>query len=480
MLNTKCKKFKGEIENYLRNSQNQFECKIDRLFTSLKIKTWLCRTNIIKKDGYPASHLLFVLFMLPLLKLNNIHCFCSKGWKQWSHSSKDAFYRFKQSAFRWRSFVYKFLAELFKRHNAIKGQQFFVIDDTVLPKRGKYIENVSFIYDHCLGRSVLGYCLVKLGLLSQNGYYPLDFSFWFSSTRHSKSPAPVIGDPRSISGQRSFEAANSTKLELALEMLKRAIECGFSADYVLFDSWYAWPSLISAIRDIKKGPHVICRLKDSKTLFTYQGKKYRLSALYQKIKGQLCKSKRTGLLIKRVTVKMPGSDKSVVIVFAKGYSEPETETIKGKKQQPKPEWVAFLSTDDRLQATTIIKHYTKRWATEVCFKECKQLMGLGKDHSQNFDAQVFAATISFLRYAVLSYLNEAENTGSKGILFEHLVDEAAQITYVQRIWQFFRALFATSFSKIFELFEIEEEFQSYFYALEQAIVNFIPALGCET
>jgi hypothetical protein len=66
MINTNCKKFKGEIENYLRNSQNQFECKIDRLFTSFKIKTWLCRTNIIKKDGYPASHLLFVLFMLPL------------------------------------------------------------------------------------------------------------------------------------------------------------------------------------------------------------------------------------------------------------------------------------------------------------------------------------------------------------------------------------------------------------------------------
>ena len=284
-----------------------------------------------------------------------------------------------------------------------------------------------------------------------------------------------------MSGRRSFEVANSTKLELALEMLKRAIECGFNADYVLFDSWYAWPSLINAIRDIKNGPHVICRLKDSKTLFSYQGKKYRLSALFQKVKDQLRKSKRTGLLTRRVTVNMPGSDNSVAIVFAKGYSElPETETIKGKKQQPQPQWVAFLSTDGRLQSATIIKHYTKRWATEVCFKECKQLMGLGKDHSRNFDAQVFAATISFLRYAVFSYLNEAENTGSKGILFEHLVDEAAQITYVQRIWQFFRALFATSFSKIFELFGIEEEFQSYFYALEQAIVNFIPALGCET
>jgi hypothetical protein len=28
-------------------------------------------------------------------------------------------------------------------------------------------------------------------------------------------------------------------------------------------------------------------------------------------------------------------------------------------------------------------------------------------------------------------VNEVENTGSKGILFEHLAEEAAQVTYVQ-------------------------------------------------
>jgi hypothetical protein len=55
MLSTKCKKVKGEIENYLRNHQNQFESKIDRLLVSLRLKTWLRRNNIIKKDGYPAS-----------------------------------------------------------------------------------------------------------------------------------------------------------------------------------------------------------------------------------------------------------------------------------------------------------------------------------------------------------------------------------------------------------------------------------------
>jgi hypothetical protein len=107
-------------------------------------------------------------------------------------------------------------------------------------------------------------------------------------------------------------------------------------------------------------------------------------------------------------------------------------------------------------------------------------LGLGKEQGQSFDAQVFSATLSLLRCAVLSHLNETENTGSKGILFEHLADEAAQVTYVQRLWQFFRGIFAVSFSKIFELFEIEEEFQSYFQALEQAVTGCVPALGCET
>ena len=480
MLSTNCKKFKGEIENYLRNSQNQFECKIDRLFVSLRLKTWLQRTNIIKNDGYPASHLLFVLFILPLLKLDTIHSFCRKGWRQWSPSGKDAFYRFKQSAFRWRSFTYKFLKELFKKHPTADGQKFFVIDDTVLAKRGRHMQNLSFIYDHSRGRSVLGYCLVKLGLLSANGYYPLDFSFWFSAKRHPKTPAAVIGDSRSISGQRSFEAANYSKLDLALQLIKRAIACGFRADYLLFDSWYAWPSLIKAIRAIPGGPHVICRLKDSKTKYEYRGKKYRLSELYHIVRGNLKKSRRTGLLLKRVTVTMPGSDQPVVIVFARGYQEPEQEIVKGRKKQAQPKWVAFLSTDTRLHSATIIKHYTKRWATEVCFKECKQLLALGREQSQSFESQVFAATISFLRYAVLTHLNEAENTGSKGVLFEHLVDETAHVTYVQRLWQFFRCLFAVSFSKIFELFKIEEEFQSYFYALEQAVIGYVPVLGCET
>ncbi len=106
MSSHKLIKFKGEVENYLRNEQNNFDSKIDSLFAALKIKTLLCRTGIVKMQGFHATHLLFILLMLPLLKLNTIHSFCKKQWDHQSSGGKDAFYRFKLKTYRWRTFIY--------------------------------------------------------------------------------------------------------------------------------------------------------------------------------------------------------------------------------------------------------------------------------------------------------------------------------------------------------------------------------------
>jgi hypothetical protein len=63
------KKFKGEIENYVAQGRNIFESRIDRVFQMLTIKTQLNRSKIRKKDGYHPAHLLFILTLLPMLKL---------------------------------------------------------------------------------------------------------------------------------------------------------------------------------------------------------------------------------------------------------------------------------------------------------------------------------------------------------------------------------------------------------------------------
>lgn len=483
MTTTNCKKFKGEIEKYLAKEKNIFESRIDRAFRMLHIKSKLNQSKIRKKEGHHPAHLLFIMTLLPLFKISTIHSFCGKKWNHWCSARKDAFYRFKHASCRWRSFLYAIIGRMFEVlqfdwHDV--NDRYLVIDDTPVPKRGRNIENVSFIHDHNLGRSILGFSLVSLGLFTGKNFYPLDFAYRFGKSRHPKSPEERIGDPRSISGRMSFEAKHYGKLDLALQMIQRAFNRGIRAGYVLFDSWYAWPSFIRAIRQISQELHVICRLKDSKTLYEYKGKKYCLSELYGKIKSGLKKDSRTGLLLKRVTVKLPAFEQHAVIVFSKGYHEPEDETVKGKKKEKETKWVAFLSTDTRLHASTIIKKYTKRWTIEVCFKECKQLLGLGKDHSNDFNAQVFSTMASFLRYNLLNFLNEKENFGTIGNLFQDIVDESGIITYGQRLWEFFRGLFNVAFTQIFSLFEIEEQCSSYIDALTQTLCASTPFQGCET
>ena len=179
-------------------------------------------------------------------------------------------------------------------------------------------------------------------------------------------------------------------------------------------------------------------------------------------------------------MKLPNTDQDSAIVFSVGYREPEVDEVSGKKKKKEPKWAAFLSTNTQLHASTIIKKYVKRWPVEVCFKECQQILELGKDQSNDFNAQVFTATASFLRYNILNYLNKFENYSTLGELFEHIADESAVTTYAHRLWDFFRGLFLVSFSTIFDLFKINEDFQDYLDALTEALKGFTPFQGCET
>lgn len=476
--------FKGEIQRYLTQSQNSFESRINDAFTLLNIKTWLCRANIIKKDGFHAAHLLFVLTILPLLKVRTIHNFCGKCWTNWSQSQKDAFYRFKgKQSYRWRTFLNKVNIEILKRIKFNKipiKQRHFILDDTIFQKRGKKMENISFVRDHAAGRSVLGYHIVTLALFNEKSVYPLDFAYRLGKKRHPKSPKEIIGDSRTAFGQRCFEAKYCTKLELGQMMIARAVSQGIIPGYVLFDSWYAFPSFINGIRGIDERIHVICRLKESKTHYVYNGKAYRLGALYKKIKHLMKKDSKTGLNVTRVSVTIPGSNERVVIIFTKGYQEPVLDEVSGKKEDKQPKWAAFLSTDTRLHSSTIIQKYIKRWPIEVCFKECKQMLELGKDQSNDFQSQISATTISFLRYNLLNYLNEIENYQTLGGFFDILTDEMAVITYAQRLYGFFIGLFKVGISKISELFGLDDDFQPYLDILTGQLGCLSAFEGCDT
>jgi hypothetical protein len=66
------------------------------------------------------------------------------------------------------------------------------------------------------------------------------------------------------------------------DLLRQAQEYGVQARYLLFDSWFAFPSIICRVRE--HSLHVICMLKSmKKVLYTYKGEKMNLDTLYKEL-----------------------------------------------------------------------------------------------------------------------------------------------------------------------------------------------------
>jgi hypothetical protein len=152
----------------------------------------------------------------------------------------------------------------------------------------------------------------------------------------------------------SYEAKHCTKLELALRMIQNAVKSGIVPGYVPFDSWYSWPAFINGIRSIHHLIHVVCRLKNNNVSYEYKGKSYRLSELYQFVQGKFKKDAKTGLTLARVRVKMPGSEDDGIILFSKGYKEPETEQTQSRKKD-KQKKMGCLS--QHVYKPALIHHY---------------------------------------------------------------------------------------------------------------------------
>jgi hypothetical protein len=130
-------------------------------------------------------------------------------------------------------------------------------------------------------------------------------------------------------------------------MIKRALDNGFRAKYVLMDSWFSMPSAIAALRE---PIHVVCMLKDHpKWLYKYLGRKLRLSDLYKKLKKKRVRAKVKAQAIVRLS-----NGKQAKVVFV--------------PCDKKRGWLALLSTDLSLPNEEIIQLYGKRWDIVVSSK----------------------------------------------------------------------------------------------------------------
>jgi hypothetical protein len=107
-----------------------------------------------------------------------------------------------------------------------------IVDDSNLPKTGRYIEKISRVWDHVSNRCILGYKLLAMGYWDRTSFIPLDFSLHRERGKNVEKPFGLKKKEyrkqyrkKREKGTHSWDRArevDSTKIESAIKMFWRS------------------------------------------------------------------------------------------------------------------------------------------------------------------------------------------------------------------------------------------------------------------
>lgn len=408
----------------------------------------------IKARGYSFESVFTILVSLPFIGASTVHSMVNGFIKHHIESGKDTFYRLKNRPdICWRLVLWLFAAK-FKHLTETDGNSFtavrcMVFDDTVIVKTGKLIEKVSRVWDHVSQGYRIGFKLLLMGYWDGVSFVPLDFSYHREKGKNKEKPFGLKKKELkkqykkkrktgSFNYERGFET-DMSKIDCAIKMFKRAISQGFIVDYVLMDSWFTCEAFINAVLSVKKhSVHLIGMYKIVKTNFMYSGGTHTYSQIRNML-GKAHRCRKLGFYYKEAIVSYGG--KELKLFFS--------------KQGKNGKWKVFICTNTRLTFIKMIEIYQTRWSIEVFFKEAKQLLGLGKCQSNDFDAQIADATITMVQHILLTCKYRYEKYESKTGMFTQIKEETTQQRLNQRLW----GLFLEIIKIIQDIFEQTDEVQ---------------------
>jgi hypothetical protein len=437
------------LQKEIEKRKLSLDSEIHTALQVLRIKSLLCRCNIVKTKGYTTVVLLYWLVLLPFIMKRTTFLWTGHTFLD---AKKDTFYRFLNNEyFHWRDFIYRLVLKMIALSDGVPlKEKTLILDDTIEKKTGKGMELVSYHFDHTTQRSILGYQCVQLGYHNGKQFFPLDAGFHVSKSRPNIKAKSI--DKRSTGWKRRNEAFRK-KTVVAVDMLKRAWNQGITASFVLFDSWYAHDVLIACILEIGYG--VICRLKSNRVKYSYEGCQYTLKQLWQNVAKKKAKG-IYGFPYKGVCLKatLPKSGEVLLLFISDG-----------KKQ-----WNGFLCTDTELEPSKILTYYARRWAIELFFKDAKQMLYLGKEQSETFEAVVASYSLVMIRYLLLVFiLRKYHRTVPLGPLFRELAETHLQLIMMETMWGYVKEILIMSSHLL--LVEIEpDRFLHFLDIVEDAIL----------
>ncbi|GAB6111886.1 hypothetical protein JCM14713_16440 [Desulfomicrobium salsuginis] len=204
--------------------------------------------------------------------------------------------------------------------------------------------------------------------------------------------------------------------ELVEPMIVRALKAGIKAKYLLMDSWFAMPTLIS---DVCKHIPVICMVKRTpKIHYIFEGQKMDVTQIYSQIRKRRGRAK----ILANAQIEFKDGLKAKLVFV---------------RNKHKKDWLAVLTTDLTIADEDVVRIYGKRWDIEVFFRTAKQHLELEKGcQSRDFDALIAHTTIVMTRYIFLSIeKRRTEDPRTLGLLFYRCCEEAEDCNLVKALCQ---------------------------------------------
>ena len=401
--------------------EQQKNDRISKFFQKFEISKAVKSAGFYKRKGTQPVDLLKYVFSL-VFRNSNIYL-ASKN-RPTEGKSKNTIYRFLNSkAYNWGKLLYAVAVNLISFLLPLTSEQrenVLIVDDTLYSRsRSKKVDMLSRVFDHNTNKYVKGFKLLTMAWSDGNTTVPFAYQPIVSTNEKMIiNHIPETLDKRTRK-YRLRRAAQANPIEAMFSLLDKADLTLLKAKYLLFDSWFAFPSVIMKAR--QKGLHVVCMLKRLyRVYYTYNGEQYNLKALYNHLPHN-----RRGNIIASATVQIHNQDKEEIAV----------KVVFLRSNKKNDDWVALLTTDAELDEEGIIRIYAKRWNIEVLFKISKHYLKLDTElESRSFESLYAHCAIVFLRYLMLAYENRiAEDDRTCGELFFLICNELRDITYLQAL-----------------------------------------------
>lgn len=418
-----------EIKIFFKDSwvQPDFFSKQLELFNFKKSSKIL---SAIKTSGVPVWDILKLLFILPFTVANTINSLYNTKFTTGIKGQKDVYYRLlANQKINWRNilllFVKQYLQLDTKFSESINSPKCLIFDDTEILKTGKKIEGVSKIHSHVKQRFIFGFKLFVAGYWNGSVFIPVDFSFHRENKnnktkKYGLSKKEIKNQKKTSRAKGSyvlkrFKELNLKKNDILIAMFKRVNQRKIEVEYILIDSWFTTTSLITKLLKINNNINVIGMYKYNSKVFIDE--KYKTIKELRKSKKGMKRSRSTRLYYMSFVGEIDGHKYKIFL------------TRKGKNGA----WRTILTTNTNLSFSKMIKIYNIRWTIEVFFKETKQLLGIGKSQSTNFDVLIAQTTITMIQYLLMSIKYRVEAYETIGGLFKDLKQDFIEFKLNERI-----------------------------------------------